>query len=214
MKLILKNGRKRIRKQILIKKEKKMTNEIMVTSGSNLVKFQIPESILDAVTRQLGGSGNYGSVEKSGGFKISGVEKTVPEIRGIIQDMTIYQAKWEQGQMSKLDYTGGELAQGYQLRADLFVRINPEYELTLSLSPTSLKGAVSYLKSLQNQGILPGQVVTIFRTKQVTGNFGNYSIATYEATPLVSSAQPEMKNITPTPFPAPAPQTELPAGWN
>jgi hypothetical protein len=191
-------------------------NEMTTVNTGNLVKFSIPESILDAVTRQLGGSGNYGTVEKNGGFKISGVEKTIPEIKGVIKDMTIYQARWEQGQMSKLDYTGGECSQGYQLRADMYVQINPDYELQLSLSPTSLKGAVSYLKSLQSQGISPNQVLTIFRTKQVTGNYGSYSICTFEATPLSAQAPQEMKNVTPN-FTPPAPQhteTTLPAGWN
>ena len=191
-------------------------NEMTTISATNLVKFNLPDGILDAVSRQLGGSGNYASVEKSGGFKITGFEKVVPEIKGVITDLQVYQGKFEGGQMLKLDYDGGTVSSGYSLRGDLSVMVNPSYDLQLSLSPTSLKGAVSYLKSLQNQGVAPNQVLTTFRTKSVTGNYGSYSIATFEASPLPALAQSEMKNITPQAAyaaPSPAVESQLPAGW-
>ena len=199
-------------------------NEMTTTNNTNtnMTRFSLPDSLLDSVAKQLCGPGNYGSVEKTGGFKVSGVEKAIPEIRGVVTDMQIYQARWEASVMLKLDYTGGEPVHGYQLRGDMTILVNPDFELQLSLSPTSLKGAVSYLKSLQNQGISPNQVLTTFRTKAVSGKFGSYSICTFEASQLPThAAQPEMKNITPPAFTAPAPAAEpapdttsLPAGWN
>jgi hypothetical protein len=206
-----------------------MTNEMTVLNNGNgnMVKFSIPENILDAAAKQLGGSGNYASVEKTGGYNISGVEKVVPEMRGIITDLQLCQGKFEGGRMSKLPYDGMGLSEGYTLRGDLTVQINPSFVLLMSLSPTSLKGAISYVRSLQNQGISPNQVCTIFRTKSVVGKNGAYSIATFESAPLPTpaAAQPEMRNITPpaafipTPaaFTPPAPaapaESALPAGW-
>ena len=184
-------------------------------------RFHIDQSVLDAVAEQGARSGNYSSIEKMGGFKISGLEKILPELRGVIDDFSIYQGKFDGKKFLKRDATGPE-SDGYQNRADIYLQISPEYTTTLSLPKTSTTAAINYFMSLKARNITPNQVVTKITTKIVTGQYGPYSIAVFEdCGPAHQQSPTVMKNITPvqitqevfTPPPVEPSTSQIPSAW-
>ncbi len=188
-----------------------------LTDYAITTKFNIPQAILDAVAEQSARSGNYSSVEKTGGFKVSGLEKTLPELKGVIDDFTFYQGRFEGGKFLKRDCTGPE-SEGYQNRCDLYLKISPEYTTTLSLSKTSTSAAINYFLSLKAKNLSPGDLVTRVTTKLITGQYGTYSIAVFEASdstpqpPPIRNVTPQISQVAFTP-PPPASESSIPSAW-
>ncbi|MBV5268425.1 MAG: hypothetical protein JZU67_08040, partial [Burkholderiaceae bacterium] len=111
---------------------------------SNLpaARFEIPETIIQLAAEAGARSGNYGKITKEGRFTISGVEKHLTELRGVISGFDFYEAKFEGGKFTKRDCNLPE-SDGFSVRCELHLRVTQEFSLTLSLSRSSAMAVTS-----------------------------------------------------------------------
>jgi len=187
-----------------------------LTDYAITTKFNIPQAILDSVAEQAARSGNYSTILKTGGLKVSGVEKTLQELRAVITDCDFYQAKFENGKFSKRSATGPE-SDGYQNRCDLYLRVSPEFTTTLSLSKTSTSAAINYFQALESRGLAPDSIMTRITTRLINGQYGSYAIAVFESSDPSHQPSP-IRNVTPqitqVAFTPPTPpESTIPSAW-
>lgn len=191
--------------------------EVATQTGTNLVKIQIDDDIINSALAILGGSADYVKITDRG-LKFSSNETAIPSVDCVIGKIELFQEKWVGKVVEKAPYVSGPTLPDFKLRGTLPIYMSPTHQETLSLPPTSLAAALSYIKSLRNQGIDQYSILTRVSTKLVSG-IQTYAIAVFSnlgAIPVAPAAP--MRNVTPPTFTPPtapiAPPTgSIPSAW-
>ena len=138
---------------------------------------EIPEETLDKLLRTAEQNTILASVKKDGGFEIKNT--WFNSLTGVICKIDPYLIKWENREPHRLPYIEDELdwPQGYKSGADVTIFTPDHVKVKISLSMSSFRYELcDYIKLLNGQGLKPTEVLTTFTTRQVNGQFGEYTV--------------------------------------
>lgn len=108
-----------------------------------------------------------------GGFMVN--DQLIPEIVGIITGIDAYWVRWTDNMPDKLH--SEEAPEDYEKRCDVIVTNHNGQRLGISLAQSSYKFQFApYVKALEGMQLSPGDVISKFKCKEVTGKYGTFVI--------------------------------------
>jgi hypothetical protein len=138
---------------------------------------EIPQETLDRLLKTSEQNTILASVKKDGGFEAK--NSWFESLTGVIVSIDPYLVKWERKEPHKLPYIEDELdwPQDYKPGCDLTIFTSERVRIKFSLSKSSFQYELcDYIKFLDLRGLKPHQVLTKFTTRQVHGQFGEYTV--------------------------------------
>ena len=142
---------------------------------------EIPEETLDKLLKTAEQNTLLASVKKGGGFEVKGA--WFSSLTGVICIIYAYLIKWVDREPHRLPYIEDELdwPEGYKSGADVTIFTLDRVKVKFSLSMSSFRYELcDYIRLLNGQGLKPTEVVTTFTTRQVNGQFGEYTVVVPE----------------------------------